>query len=174
MGGVNGIGADELSGDGTGSGDPGASGDGSSAGGLEPVERGNGWCDPYGLGPWARISVGGYFPSASGWRFRGWETAVLDESQGSGSRATSGSSRSAGGGGAERQLYAVAHVVPSRVEHAVAWSVAVPRVDAESACGVEATVADVFGARLIWTPGPVMCDGCAAIVTGRERPRGAR
>ncbi|GII66760.1 hypothetical protein Skr01_68450 [Sphaerisporangium krabiense] len=158
-------GTDGLSEDGPDTDEFGTSGDGSSERGLEQVERGNEWSDPYGLGPRARISVGGYFPGAAGWRFRGWETAVLGEFQVSGS---------AGDGGAERQLYAVAYVVPSRVEHAVAWSVAVPHVNAEAACGVEARVADISGSRVIWTPGPMMCDGCAAVVTGRARPGEAR
>ncbi|GII63285.1 hypothetical protein Skr01_33700 [Sphaerisporangium krabiense] len=106
--------------------------------------------DPYGLGPNARRSVGGYFPAATG-------------------RPAEDPARSSGEDGRER--YAVALVVPSCVEHAVPWELAVPRATATTACGVQARVAEISGTRLIWERGRMMCQECAAVVTGRRPPR---
>ncbi|MEU9891831.1 hypothetical protein, partial [Sphaerisporangium sp. NPDC051011] len=107
-----------------------------------------GWRDPYGLGPDARISVGGYFPRVTG---RPGEPP--------GSCTTGG----------DRPLYAVAFVVPSRTEHAVAWALAVPGVVAAAACTAQVRVAGISGSRVIWMPGVRMCDDCAVVVGGARR-----
>ncbi|MEV6981522.1 hypothetical protein AB0M95_09715 [Sphaerisporangium sp. NPDC051017] len=118
---------------------------------VEPVEAAAseaGWRDPYGLGPDARISVGGYFPRVTG---RPGEL--------SGSCTTGG----------DGPLYAVAFVVPSRTEHAVPWSSAVPGAVATAACTAQVRVAGISGSRVIWMPGVMMCGDCAVVVGGARR-----
>ncbi|MEU9888214.1 hypothetical protein [Sphaerisporangium sp. NPDC051011] len=113
--------------------------------------------DPYGFGPTARISVGGYFPPTTG------------------RRTPDGLEAPATTGGAPRRdgrLYAVALVIGSMTEHAVRWSAAVPRAEATAACGIKVRVADISGSRVIWMPGVLMCQDCAAVVTGRAQREG--
>ncbi|MEV6983784.1 hypothetical protein AB0M95_21355 [Sphaerisporangium sp. NPDC051017] len=117
--------------------------------------------DPYGFGPGARISIGGYFPSSAVDQVG--PIVPIDPVPADGERLSG-----------DRQLYAVAYLLPSRTEHAVPWRVAVPGDDAATACGVRARVADISRSRVIWIPGPLMCHECASVVTGRTGRDGPR
>ncbi|MEU9888473.1 hypothetical protein [Sphaerisporangium sp. NPDC051011] len=119
----------------------------------EPVEHEAG--DPYGFGPSAGISVGGYFPSGS-------VPPVSAPAEGAG--------RTADGG----RLFAVAMVLLSWIEHAVPWSSAVPGALASTACDTRARVVDISGSRVIWMPGVLMCRDCAAVVADSRREDGRR
>ncbi|MEV6982429.1 hypothetical protein AB0M95_14370 [Sphaerisporangium sp. NPDC051017] len=112
--------------------------------------------DPYGFGPAARISAGGYFPPTTGCR----------APEGPEAAGTTGVP------GQDRRLYAVALVIGSMTKHAVPWPAAVPRAEATAACGIKVRVADISGSRVIWMPGVLMCQDCAAVVTGRVRREG--
>lgn len=108
--------------------------------------------DPYGLGPNARISVGGYFPAKTG----GPPGEPARSSVSSGS-----------------PLYAVALVAPSWILHAVPWKAATPGVKARAACAIEARVADIAGSRVIWfVLDRMTCEDCAVVVTGAARQEG--
>ncbi|MBB4699725.1 hypothetical protein [Sphaerisporangium siamense] len=140
--------------------------------------------DPYGFGPGARISVGGHFPPTTAGRApeppapaqpadaaqpadparsaQPTEHARADPGDGAAPAATDG------------ELHAVALVARSLTEHAVPWTVAVPRTRATTACGVVAVVADISRSRVIWMPGVLMCRECAAVVTGGREDVGER
>ncbi|MEU9888684.1 hypothetical protein [Sphaerisporangium sp. NPDC051011] len=103
--------------------------------------------DPYGLGPNASISVGGYFPKLS------LVDDLWSEPRGPIEPIARG------------PIYAVAFVGASGIQHAVPWKTAVPHVPAAAACAAQATVAAIRGVPIIWTPTDHMaCEDCAIAV----------
>ncbi|MEU9888551.1 hypothetical protein [Sphaerisporangium sp. NPDC051011] len=113
--------------------------------------------DPYGFGPNAGISVGGYFPRLS----------LVDDLW--------AEPREPIEPPAHGPSHAVGFVGASGIQHAVPWRTAVPHVPAAAACAAQATVVAISGVPVIWTPTDHMtCEDCAIAVaelaSREERP----
>ncbi|MEV6981629.1 hypothetical protein AB0M95_10285 [Sphaerisporangium sp. NPDC051017] len=120
--------------------------------GKHAGEPGGERSDPYGFGPGAGISVGGYFPRTTllgtQERARGTEAVV------------------------SRPSYAVGLVVPSWILHAVPWDAAVPGVATTAMCAAKARVAAISRLPVIWTPlDPMACQDCAVAVAATREAR---
>ncbi|RCG30018.1 hypothetical protein DQ384_17830 [Sphaerisporangium album] len=104
--------------------------------------------DPYGFGPGARISVGGYFPRLS----------LVDGLWSEGPRGPITPL-------ARGPIYAVAFVGASGIQHAVPWKTAIPFVAAAAACAAQATVTAISGVPVMWTPTDhLACEDCAVAI----------
>ncbi|MEV6980958.1 hypothetical protein AB0M95_06810 [Sphaerisporangium sp. NPDC051017] len=122
----------------------------------EPAERGGEQRDPYGFGPGARISVGGYFPRLT----------LVDQRDEEAPTPASGPAVSG-------PLFAVAFLTLSWIRHAVLWKVATPNAMVAAACAVQARVAEISGVPVIWSRfDPMACEDCAVVVLGQSEQEG--